>query len=76
MIPEGELFTEDRFHGNIKWTPEQLAQQAMIWAWQETKNVTDAFDVTAEICEDLRIKKVAKTYTAFMNALDRYREDL
>ena len=25
LIPEGELFTTDRFHGNIKWQPEQLS---------------------------------------------------
>jgi len=73
LIPEGELFTKDRFHGNIKWTPEQLAQQATIWAWQNTSNVTDAFAMASEACEDLRIEKGAKTYTAFINALDRYR---
>ena len=32
LIPEGELFTTDRFHGNTKWTPEQLARQAVLWA--------------------------------------------
>jgi len=74
LIPEDELFTKDRFHGNIKWTPEQLAQQAVIWAWQDTRNVTDAFAVTLEICEDLKIENGAKTYTAFVNALDRYRK--
>jgi hypothetical protein len=73
LIPEGILSTEDRFHGNINWMPEQLVRQAVIWAWQDTKNVTDAFAVTAEICEDLGMQKVAKTYTTFMDALDRYR---
>ena len=76
LLPEGELFTEDRFHGNIKWTPEQLAQQAVIWAWQDTGNVTDAFAMTLEVCEELKIENAAKTYTAFINALDRYRETL
>jgi len=73
-IPEDELFTEDRFHGNIKWIPEQLGQQALIWAWQDARNVTDAFAMTLEICEDLKIENAAKTYTAFINALDRHRE--
>ena len=73
LIPEETLFTEDRFHGNINWMPEQLVSQAVIWAWQDTKNVTDAFAVTAEICEDLGMQKVAKNYTTFMDALDRYR---
>ena len=52
LIPEGELFTEDRFHGNIKWTPEQLAVQAVIWAWQDARNVTDAFTIAARsLCD-------------------------
>jgi hypothetical protein len=73
LIPEDALFAKDRFHGNIKWRPEQLAQQALIWAWQETKNVTDAFDLALEVCRDLKIDKAAKTYTGFIQALDRYR---
>jgi hypothetical protein len=74
MIPSDELFTEDSFHGNVKWSPMQLAQQAMIWAWQNNKNVTDAFETMLEVCAELNMEKGAKTYTAFMNALDRYGE--
>ena len=74
LIPRGELFTNDRFHGNIKWCPEELAQQAVIWAWQNTTNVTDAFTVALEHCEDLKINDATQTYTVFINALDRYRE--
>jgi hypothetical protein len=73
LIPEDGLFAEDRFHGNIKWVPEQLAQQALIWAWQETKKVTHAFEQALEVCGDLNIRKAAKTYTALIDALDRYR---
>jgi hypothetical protein len=66
------LFAKEEFHGNTKWDAAQLATQAVIWSWQETKNVTDAFDQSLEICGDLGLKKTAMTYTAFMNALDRY----
>ena len=72
LLPEDGLFAEDRFHGNIKWEPGQLTQQALIWAWQDTRNVTDAFDQAVEVCEELGVKRIAKTYTAFMNALGRY----
>ena len=72
FVPESELFTKDRFHGNIKWVPEQLAAEALIWAWQEAKNVTDAFDQTLEVCDELGAKDTAKTYASFMNALDSY----
>jgi len=72
FVPEDELFSEDTFHGNIKWEPEQLATQALIWSWQKEKNVTDAFDQALEICEQLGINRIAKTYTAFMSALHCY----
>ena len=76
LIPEGELFTKDQFHGNIKWSPEQLAQQSVIWALQDALHVTDAFTMTLEICEELKIQEAAKTYTTFINALARYRKVL
>ena len=72
LVPKGELFAEERFHGNIKWEPEQLAAEALIWSWQEAKNVTDAFDQTLEVCEELGAKNIAKTYASFMTALDTY----
>jgi hypothetical protein len=31
VLPEGALFSKKQFHGNIKWVPEQLAVQALIW---------------------------------------------
>lgn len=73
VLPQGQLFTEGEFHGNTKWIPEQLAMQALVWSWQDSKNVTDAFEKTLEVCERLGLKGVAKTYTAFMNALNRHR---
>ena len=72
-VIEGALFTKDHFHGNTKWLPEHLAVQAMVWSWQDTKNVTDAFEKAVEICDQLGLDKIARTYTAFMNALSRYR---
>jgi hypothetical protein len=72
FVPEGEVFAQDEFHGNIKWNPEQLAGQALIWSWQETKLVTDAFGHAKEVCDDLGWTKTAMNYTSFMNALDRY----
>ena len=72
FVPQGELFAEDEFHGNVKWNPDQVAAEALIWSWQEAKNVTDAFDQTLEICEELGLKNMAMTYPTLMNALDRY----
>ena len=72
FLPQGELFAKERFHGNIKWKPEQLAAEALVWSWQEAKNVTDGFDQTLEVCEELGARSIAKTYTSFMNALNTY----
>lgn len=74
FIPPGELFHKREFHGNVKWVAEEVMAQAMIWSWQEAKNVTDAFDQTREICDDLKLSRSIVTYTAFMNALTRHRE--
>ena len=72
FVPQGKLFAKDEFHGNVSWNAEQVAAQALVWSWQEAKNVTDAFDQTLEIFEDLKLKSAARTYPTFMNALDRY----
>lgn len=74
FIPPGALFHESEFHGNVKWNAEEVMAQTLIWSWQEAKNVTDAFDQTREICDDLKLSRTIMTYTAFMNALTRYRE--
>jgi hypothetical protein len=74
FIPPGELFHKSEFHGNVKWVAEEVMAQTLIWSWQEAKNVTDAFDQTREICDDLKLSRTIVTYTAFMNSLTRYRE--
>lgn len=72
FVPEGGLYSPHEFHGNTKWKAEELLAQALIWSWQETNNVTDAFDQALEICEDLGISAIANSYTSMMNALVRY----
>jgi len=72
VLPEGELFSQDEFHGNARWSPDQLAAQALIWSWQETRHVTDAFAHAQEVCEELGWRKAARSYTSLMNALERY----
>ena len=74
IVPKDELFTEDTFHGNIKWVPEELVTQALIWSWQKEKNVTDAFDQTLELCESLGVNCIAKTYPQFHECLGSLRD--
>lgn len=74
VFPKGELFRKDGFHGNVKWEPEQLVAQALIWAWHETKHVTDAYVQSREVCAKLKLTQIAQSYTSLMNALNSYRE--
>lgn len=72
FLPEGVLFSQDEFHGNTRWNPDELAAQALIWSWQETRHVTDAFAHAQEVCEELGWRETARSYTSLMNALERY----
>lgn len=74
LIITRRLFQKIELHGNIKWKAEEVAVQALIWSWLEARNVTDAFDESVEICADLGMKHMAKTYNSFMNALTGHRE--
>lgn len=31
LFPNGSIFSKEQFHGNIKWKPEQLVIQALVW---------------------------------------------
>jgi hypothetical protein len=73
LQPE-ELFSKSDFHGNTKWDGGQLVTQALLWSWQETRQVTDAFDHAEEVCVELGLERVARSYTSMMNALARYHE--
>lgn len=72
FIPADALFRKSEIHGNVKWKPEELVAQAIIWAWQEARYITDGFTIALEVCEELKLERVVRTYTSFMNALERY----
>lgn len=70
FLGDGQIFADLKLHGKITWQPEQLAMQALCWGWQDAKNVTDSFDRTLELCHSLKLAKVARSYTSFMNGLN------
>ena len=72
VLPNQTVFSQDEFHGNVRWNPHQLAAQTLVWSWQETKYVTDAFEHAQEVCEELGWQQTARSYTSLMNALERY----
>lgn len=76
LVGDGEIFADCRFHGNIKWRPEQLAAQALCWAWQESRHVTCAFAQALDDCRDLGLTHCSRNYTCFMDALSVHSETL
>jgi hypothetical protein len=76
FVPDDKIFADLKLHGNVNWKPSQLVLQAICWSWQETKNITDAFEYTVEVCDELKVTRGANTYPAFMNALQKYRDGL
>jgi hypothetical protein len=72
LNPTLRSLQKSEFHGNIKWDPASLMSQALIWAWQDARDVTDAFSAAQVVCANLKLERVAKTYTTFLNALSRY----
>jgi len=75
ILPAEGLFSKERFHGNIKWKPDHVVVQALIWSWQGCQNVTDAFVQTQSVCERIGLKQCAASYASFMGALNRYRSE-
>ena len=56
LFPTGSIFSKEQFHGNIKWKPEQLVIHALIWSWQDTKKVTDAFEKNDGVLQEAGIE--------------------
>lgn len=69
---DADIFSEYRFHGNIKWAAAVLVRIALLFSWSEKKNVTDAFTETFKRAGQLGIETTHTTYQGFMGALTRY----
>ena len=73
LLGESDIFANETFHGNVKWDPKQVAFQALVWSFQESRNVTDAFDRALTCCDKLEMSQTARTYPRFINVLARYK---
>jgi hypothetical protein len=75
LLPNDGIFVALRLHGNTKWTPAALVWLALCWAWQETRNVTDAFEMALAQCQQQGVAPLG-SYQGFMPALVRWTEPL
>jgi hypothetical protein len=72
LLGTADMFAHDKFHGNITWKPMAIVFQAICWAFQESRNVTDAFAQSLSFCNTLQMTGTAKTYPRFISALATY----
>lgn len=70
LLPSG-IFAGLNLHGNITWSPVDLVWLVLCWGWEESKNVTDAFDEAKDQCHQLGIS-VVDSYQGMMKVLVRY----
>ena len=71
-MPDAGIFAQVRLHGNTKWLPINLIWMALLWAWSDSRNLTEAFAVAAGQFQALLSEVVPSTYQGFMGALTRW----
>jgi hypothetical protein len=72
LLPDNSIFSKIKLHGNIKWLPKYLVCLALLWAWTESRYVTDAFPQALECYQSMFSYFVPATYQGFMKALSRW----
>ena len=69
FLPDEGIFSQIKFHGNIKWSPICLVWLALCWAWSESRCLTDAFADAVGMCQKMFGHAPLSTYQGFMGAL-------
>lgn len=72
FLADADTFSNIKFHGNTRWSPECLVRLAVLWAWSESRNLTDAFEEAARNCRTLLASSPLSTYQGFMWAMTRW----
>ena len=76
LLGDESIFSKIKLHGNTKWVPKCLVCLALVWAWSESKHVTDAFVQSTQFCQSLFSSFVLGTYQGFMGALSKWTPQL
>jgi hypothetical protein len=72
FLPDDSIFSKMKLHGNTKWLPKCLVCLALLWAWSESKHLTDAYVEAARCCQTIFRSFVLGSYQGFMGALTRW----
>lgn len=66
------MFADVRTHGNIKWSAKSLVTLAVLMAWSEAGQLTEAFTKAATLSQRLSQRVAVATYQGLMRALVTY----
>jgi hypothetical protein len=72
LLPDPDIFANLSLHGNTKWQPLNLIWLALLWAWSDQRNLTDAFASALEQGRALLPGVAVGTYQGFMGALVKW----
>ena len=72
FLPGGSIFSKLKLHGNTNWAPEGLVCLAVLWAWSESRHLTDAYSDAVACYRSMFDAVVPGTYQGFMGALTRW----
>lgn len=72
LLPDESIFSKMKLHGNTKWSPECLVCLALLWAWSESKHVTDAYSNGVACYRSMFVSVVPGTYQGFIGALAKW----
>lgn len=76
FLDDDSIFSKMKLHGNTKWVPKCLVCLALVWAWSESKHLTDAFAESMHFCQSTFSSFVFGTYQGFMRALSKWTPQL
>jgi len=76
FLNDESIFSKMKLHGNTKWVPKCLVCVALVWAWSESKHLTDAYVESMEFCQSIFSSFVFGTYQGFMKAITKWTPQL
>jgi hypothetical protein len=72
LLQDDSIFAKIKLHGNTKWRPKYLVCLAILWAWSESKCLTDAYADAILVYRSMFDCVVPGTYQGLMGALARW----
>lgn len=72
LISDDRIFAGLKLHGNTKWNPASLIRLAILWAWDDSRYVTDSFESAEHQCCAIGNSAIPESYQGMMRALVKW----